>query len=81
MTTNVPKTPKPEDIVNEVINGFIKGFATPPTKTEPAVDPIKETNRLLKMAETAPEEDAQRYLAIADRHIAVIDIAVSSQKS
>lgn len=81
MPINDPKTPKPEDLASAFINGFLKGFPTTTTNsTEPVTDPLKETNRLLKKAEGATEEEAAKLLSIADRHIAVLDIAISSQK-
>jgi hypothetical protein len=76
---NKPKTP--EDIVNEVINGFLKGFSptTGGTPTEPPVDSVKETHRLLKKAEDSTEEEAIKLLSIADRHIRIIEAALAYQ--
>lgn len=89
MPVNDPKTPKPEDIINEVFSSFMKGF-TIPTGTvpspaakadEPVVDSVKETHRLLKKAEEASSpSEAGTLLQIADRHLRIVDLALSSQR-
>lgn len=85
MPANEPKTPKPEDIFNEVVNSFLKGFSGPTsTNEEPVVDSVKEAHRLLKKAEESADNATPTYthelLEIADRHIRIIDLALSSQR-
>jgi hypothetical protein len=78
MPVNDPKTPKPEDIVHDLVNGFLKSFSTP---TTPAVDPVAEVNRLLKKAEESDYHDeSQELLQIADRHIKIIELALAYQQ-
>lgn len=85
MPFNDNKTIKPEDIINEVVNGFLSGFGAAATNkttpTVPAVDPVAEVNRLLKRAEESDYSgETQELLQIADRHIKIIELALAYQK-
>ena len=84
MPINDPKNITPEQIASEFFNSLFGGSAGSPGKPKaagPAVDNVAEVNRLLKKAEeaTSPSE-AGTLLQIADRHLRVIDLALSSQR-
>ncbi len=86
MPVNEPKPVTPEALVTEVINNFFSGFgaATNKTTETPTVDPVAEANRLLKKAEESADNATPSYtsalLEIADRHIRIIDLALSTQR-
>ncbi len=85
MPVNDKKPITPDAIVNEVLNAFLTGFGTPAAPKaeteEPAVDSLKETYRLLKKAEdTTDPEELVELLQIADRHLRILDLALSSQR-
>lgn len=83
MPVNEPKPTTPEALVTEVINNFFSGFgaATAKATETPTVDPLAEANRLLSKAEeSAYSGETQALLQIADRHIKIIELALSYQK-
>lgn len=83
MPINDPKNITPEQIASEFFSSLFGGAASSPGKpkaTEPAVDNVKEVNRLLKKAEQATPSEAATLLQIADRHIRIIDLALASQR-
>jgi len=82
MPVNDPKATKPEDIINNLINGFLSGISSSQPEDQPAlVDPVAEVNRLLKKAEEAEYSvETQELLQIADRHIRIVELALAYQK-
>lgn len=83
MPINDPKNTTPEQIASEFFSSLFGGSAGSPGKpkaTEPAVDNVKEVNRLLKKAEQSSPSEAATLLQIADRHIRIIDLALASQR-
>lgn len=82
MPVNDKKPITPEDIATQVFNTFFGGVTPPKPAADTTVpDSFKETYRLLQKAEEVAEPDeAAKILQIVDRHLRLIDLAVSSQK-
>jgi hypothetical protein len=88
MPVNEPKPVNPDTLVKDVINAFFSGLGTTTTTNKvtpsaPTVDPVAEANRLLKKAEEAASKsvnEADILIAIADRHIRIIETALAYQK-
>ena len=69
MTNENPN--KIDELFSELIDELFK-------PQEEAVDNVKEINRLLKKAEDS--YDASNILAIVDRHIRIVELALAYQK-
>jgi hypothetical protein len=84
--TASPRPQTPEELVNGVISSFLTGFngsTKEAPKAAPTVDNVAEYNRLLAKAEkVAPisTHEAGTLLAIADRHLRLVETALTSQK-
>ncbi len=87
MPVNDNKPNQSDAIVTDIFNTFLRAFSDAPSEGKPsaaAVDPVAEANRLLKKAEESADNATPSYTAalleIADRHIRIIDLALSTQR-
>lgn len=82
MQFNDPKNITAEQIATEFFGNLFGSAGSPgkPKAAGTAVDNVAEVNRLLKKAEQSTPSEAGTLLQIADRHIRIIDLALTSQR-